>query len=64
MKLAALGLSYAAASGRVGAVKSSLCRWLRRTPLQLPQLAGRVLEMDGLWTRTRAGPVEMKGGAG
>ena len=60
MKLAALGLSYAAASGWVGAVKSSLCRWLRRTPLQLPQLGGRVLEMDGLWTRTRAGPVEMK----
>ena len=66
--MAALGLSYAAASGWVGAVKSSLCRWLRRTPpyqvrgrlLQLPQLVGRVLEMDGLWTRTRAGPVEMK----
>ena len=28
--------------------------------MQLPQLAGRVLEMDGLWTRTRAGPAEMK----
>ena len=60
LKLAALGLSYAAASGWVGAVKSSVCRWLRRTPLQLPQLAGRVLELDGLWTRTRAGRVEMK----
>ena len=24
----------------------------------MPQLAGRVLEMDGLWTRIRAGPVE------
>ena len=58
--MAGLGLSYAAASGWVGAVKSSLCRWLRRTPLRLPQLAGRALEMDGLWTRTRAGPVEMK----
>ncbi len=58
--MAGLGLSYAAASGWVGAVKSSLCRWLRRTPLQLPQLAGRVLEMDGMWTRTRAGSVEMK----
>lgn len=58
--MAGLGLSYAAASGWVGAVKSSLCRWLRRMPLRLPQLGGRVLEMDGLWTRTRAGPVEMK----
>ena len=28
--------------------------------MRLPQLGGRVLEMDGLWTRTRAGPVEMK----
>ena len=28
--------------------------------MRLPQLAGRVLEMDGLWTRTRAGPAEMK----
>ena len=60
MKLAALGLSYAAASGWVGAVKSSLCRWLRRTPLRLPQLRGRVLEMDGMWTRTVAGPRELK----
>ena len=55
-----MGLSYAAASSWVGAVKSSLCRWLQRTPLQLPQLSGRVLELDGLWTRTRAGRVEMK----
>ena len=55
-----MGLSYAAASGWVGAVKSSLCRWIQRTPLQLPELRGRVLELDGLWTRTRAGRVEMK----
>ncbi len=33
VKLAALGLSYAAASGWVGAVKSTLCRWLKREPL-------------------------------
>ena len=60
MRLAALGLSYAAASGWVGAVKSSLCRWLRRTPLGLPQLRGRVLELDGMWTRTVGGPRELK----
>ena len=60
MKLAALGLSYAAASGWVGAVKSTLCRWLKREPLDQPELRGRVLEMDGLWTRTAAGRVEMK----
>ena len=46
MKLAALGLSYAAASGWVGAVKSTLCRWLQREPLDQPELRGRVLEMD------------------
>ena len=60
MKLAALGLSYAAASGWVGAVKSTLCRWLKREPLGWPTLEGRVLELDGLWTRTAAGRVEMK----
>ena len=60
MRLAALGLSYAAASGWVGAVKSTLCRWLKREPVGRPQLTGRVLEMDGLWTRTAAGRVEMK----
>ena len=36
------------------------CRWLRREPLGQPRLAGRVLELDGLWTRTAAGRVEMK----
>ena len=55
MRLAALGLSDSAASGWVGAVKSTLCRWLRREALGEPQLAGRVLELDGLWTRTAAG---------
>ena len=60
MKLAALGLSYAAASGWVGAVKSTLFRWLKREPLGQPRLDGRVLELDGLWTRTAAGRVEMK----
>ena len=44
MRLAALGLSYAAASGWVGAVKSTLCRWLKREPLDRPTLTGRVLK--------------------
>ena len=60
MKLAALGLSYAAASGWVGAVKSTLCRWLKREPRGQTELRGQVLELDGLWTRTAAGRVEMK----
>ena len=55
-----MGLSYAAASGWVGAVKSTLCRWLRREPLGQPELTGVVLELDGLWTRTAAGRVELK----
>jgi len=50
MKLAALGLSYATASGWAGTVKSTLCRWLQREPLDRPTLTGRVLELDGLWT--------------
>lgn len=50
MKLAALGLSYAMASGWAGTVKSTLCRWLQREPLDRPTLTGRVLELDGLWT--------------
>ena len=60
MKLAALGLSYAAASGWVGAVKNTLCRWLKRESLDRSTLTGRVLELDGLWTRTAAGRVEVK----
>ena len=43
-----------------GAVKSTLCRWLKREPLGWPTWEGRVLELDGLWTRTAAGRVEMK----
>ena len=53
-------MSYAAASGWVGTVKSTLCRWLKREPLGWPTWEGRVLELDGLWTRTAAGRVEMK----
>ena len=60
MKLAALGLSYRQASECVGSVKSSLCRWVRRKVLGEPELRGRVLELDGIWTRLRTGPVELK----
>ena len=35
-------------------------RWLKREPLGQPRLDGRVLELDGLWTRTAAGRVEVK----
>ena len=41
-------------------MKSTLCRWLKGEPLGQPELQGRVLELDGLWTRTAAGRVEMK----
>ena len=60
MKLAALGLSYHQASEWVGSVKSSLCRWVQRKVLGEPGFQGRVLELDGIWTRLRSGPVELK----
>ena len=44
----------------VGCVKSTIGKWLRRTPLQEPQLLGGVPERDGLWTRTHAGGTELK----
>ena len=60
MRLAALGLSYAQAGRLVGSVKSTLCRWVRRRALREPELSGRVWELDGMWTRTRSGPREMR----
>ena len=53
-------MSYQQASGWVGSVKSSLCRWVRRKVLGEPELRGRVLELDGIWTRFLAGPIELK----
>ena len=44
----------------VGCVKSTVCQWLRKVPLAVPQLPDGVLEMDGLWTRTRRGRTELK----
>ena len=45
----------------MGCVKSTVGKWLRKTPLAAPELppAG-TLEMDGLWTRTRSGRTELK----
>ena len=55
------GLSYARAGNWVGCVKSTVCQWLRKAPLTVPELPpDGVLEMDGLWTRTRRGRTELK----
>ena len=65
LRLAASELSYAAASGWVGAVKSALCRWLQREPPGRPELTRRVLEPDGLRAGATAGRVELvEGGSG
>ena len=55
-------MSYARAGQWVSCVKSAIGKWLRRTPSTEPQLVGKdlSLEMDELWTRTRAGRTELK----
>ena len=54
-------MSYARAGNWVGCVKSTVCQWLRKVPLATPQLPpDGVLELDGLWTRTRSGRTELK----
>lgn len=53
-------MSYRQAGQWIGSVKSSVCRWVRRQVLKQPELRGQVLELDGLWTRTGSGPVELK----
>ena len=68
LTLAVQGLSYARAGQWVGCVKSAIGKWPRRTPLTEPQFAADAdagagagplsLELDGLWTRTRAGRTE------
>ena len=61
ISLAAQGLSYARAGKWVGCAESTVCKWLRKTPLTAPQLPpDGVLELDGLWTRTRRGRAELK----
>ena len=54
-------MSYARAGNSVGCVKSTVCKWLRKAPLAVPELPpDGVLELDGLWTRTRSGRTELK----
>ena len=61
MRLARRGLSYARAGNRVGCVKSTVCKWLRKAPLTVPELPpDGILELDGLWTRTHKGRTESK----
>ena len=61
ISLAAQGLSYARAGNWVGCVKSTVCKWLEKAPLAVPELPpDGTLEMDGLWTRTRSGRTELK----
>lgn len=60
MKLTALGLSYNQVGQLLGFAKSSLCKWLKGTPEAARALRGQVVEMDGLWTRTKAGKTELK----
>ena len=55
-----MGLSYAQVGKLFGFAKSTLCKWIRGERLREDSLSGDVLEMDGLWTRTAEGPVEMK----
>ena len=61
--------SYARAGQWVGCVKSTIGKWLRRTPLTETQFATAdagartrplALELDGLRTYTRAGRTELK----
>ena len=45
----------------MGCVKSTVSKWLRRTPLATPELPpDGTLELDGLWTRTSRGRTELK----
>ena len=55
-----MGLSCAQAGKLFGFAKSTLCEWIRREKLSETRVGGDVLEMDGLWTRTAEGSVEMK----
>lgn len=55
-----MGLSYAQVGKLFGFAKSTLSKWMRGEKLRKDSLSGQVLEMDGLWTRTREGVVEMK----
>ena len=54
-------MSYAQRGQWFGCVKSAWCRWRRREPLRAPEFEETAtLEMDGLWTRRRAGATELQ----
>ena len=54
-------MSNARAGNRVGCVKSTVGKWLRKVPLTAPQLPlYGTPELDGLRTRTRSGRTEFK----
>ena len=55
-----MGLSYTQVGKMFGFAKSTLSKWIRGEKLRKGAMGGEVLEMDGLWTRTREGAVEMK----
>ena len=55
-----MGLSYAQVGRMFGFAKGTLSKWIGAQRVQERQMGGEVLEMDGLWTRTARGPVEMK----
>lgn len=44
----------------LGFAKSTLCKWLKQEPAVEGDLKGKVMEVDGLWTRTREGGAELK----
>jgi transposase-like protein len=45
----------------LGFAKSTLCKWLQQEPpVEKGSLGGEVVELDGLWTRSRAGGEELK----
>ena len=60
IELASMGLSYAQMGKMFGFAKSTLNKWITGEKLRKGDMSDEVLEMDGLWTRTRQGPVEMK----
>ncbi len=55
-----MGLSYAQVGKLFGFAKSTPSKWIRREKLAETSMGGQTPEMDGLWTRTANGAVEMK----
>jgi hypothetical protein len=55
-----LDLSYSKVGQLLGFAKSTLCKWLKQEPSVESSLRGEAVELDGLWTQTRAGREELK----